>query len=172
MIVGAAIVEIRIHARHDRRGRPRLLQQPRKIAIEQLEDLGNGVSSQGERVYFVTFEGCEMPMRILVETIESKPFAGFRIIAGRADAKGRAAAGAQGSQFDSECQAMPLAGPEGCHGRSVAGVGASGPIANAMFPKQAGRSPIGQGGRGWLGGATPRCRCRHRRRACRHPRRR
>ena len=85
-------------------------------------------------------------MRILVETIEAQPFDVGEGIRDGTDPERAPASRSQGAEFDTELQASPLSGPEICHGGKVAGVGASGPVANAMFPRDAGRSPFESSG--------------------------
>jgi hypothetical protein len=103
---------------------------------------------------FIEIRRSEMPVRILIETIEPEPFGlitVLAVLAERPDAQRRAAARVEGSVFDSEGEVLPLPGPEIRHDESLAGVGASWPIVNAMFPLHAGGRPIGQDGRacGW-----------------------
>ena len=100
---------------------------------------------------FIEIRRGEMPVRILIETIEPEPFGLMAVLVERPYAQRRAAARVEGSVFDSEGESLPLPGPEIRHGETLAGVGASWPIANAMFPSHAGGRPIGQDGRacGW-----------------------
>ena len=154
-----AVACVRAEARHDRCGRSRSLQQLWEVTIEHFEDLANRVVQLDERLYFVVFRGCEMPMRILVETIEAEPFGSVWTSSGRSDAKRASAVQAQGSQFDSECQVAPVAGPGFCHESERSGRRGVGSNRERYVP--ATRRPRSDwtyeaGGGGW--GATPRCR--------------